>query len=407
MKKANSIFLTIVLAIFCTVVGFYFGKKGYDLEFGKTPIDVEIKNKTADVPSEVDFATFWQVWEEINNKHVDKPLNPQDLVWGATKGMVAAIGDPYTLYLSPSENTSNDEILSGEYQGIGAELTMRDELVTVVAPFDDSPAQKAGIKPGDIILKVNDEEIFGLNLGEVVKKIKGPSGSEVILNIIREGEEPKDLTLKRDTITLETVKIEEKEDGIVYVRLSRFGEKTNTEWQQAVKDIVFKYPNTKVIVLDLRRNPGGFLGSAVHIASEFMKSGVVVIEKFSNGTERKLETDHKGQLTDKELVILIDEGSASASEILSGALSEKVGAVLVGKKSFGKGSVQEPIDYADGSGLNVTIAKWYTPNGVSIHDNGIDPDHEVDLPAADELQEGEEPQDTQLEKALEIARGLL
>lgn len=402
MKKVNSIFFTFLIAVFALAFGYYFGSKGYDVKVKSSTVPITIENKNPPENSNADMAIFWQVWDELNAKHIDKPLNAQELVWGATKGMVAAVGDPYTLYLNPNENQSNDEILSGEYQGIGAELTMKDDLVTVVAPFDDSPAQKAGIKPGDKILKVNGEETYELNLTEVVKKIKGKKGTEVTLNIGRVGEEPFDVVVVRDSITLDTVKWEDKGDGVVYIRLSRFGEKTAQEWDKAVSDIIVKHPQTKTIVLDLRRNPGGFLGTAVHIASDFIPKGTIVSERFSNGTENKLSVDHKGNLLDKKIVVLIDEGSASASEILSGALRERADAIIVGQKSFGKGSVQEPIDYTDGSGLNVTIAKWYTPEGVSIHENGLEPDEKVEITDED----AKEGKDAQLEKALEIAKNL-
>ena len=402
MKKINSIFLTFLIGIACLASGYYFGSKGYNVKIKTDSIPITIENKNPPENSNADMTIFWQVWDDLNKKHIDKPLNAQKLVWGATKGMVAAVGDPYTLYLNPNDNQSNDEILSGEYEGIGAELTMKDDLVTIVAPFDDSPAQKAGLKPGDKILKVNGEETYDLNLTEVVKKIKGKRGTEVTLYIGRVGEDPFDVTLTRDSITLDTVSWKEEGNGIVYIRLSRFGERSAQEWDDAVSEIIVKHPDTKTIVLDLRRNPGGFLGTAVHIASDFISKGTIVSERFSNGTENKISVDHAGVLLDKNIVVLIDEGSASASEILSGALRERADAVLVGQKSFGKGSVQEPIDYNDGSGLNVTIAKWYTPDGISIHQNGLEPDEKVEITKED----AKEGKDTQLEKAMDIAKNL-
>jgi carboxyl-terminal processing protease len=402
MKKANSIFLTIVLCIFTLGVGYYFGKSGYQVSIGATPIDFKIENKTPNFEQEADMAIFWQVWQEVNNKHISKPLDPQKLIWGATRGMVAAVEDPYTLYLDPEQNQSNDEILSGEYEGIGAELTLKNEFVTIVSPFDDSPADLSGLKPGDRIIEVNKENIFGQNLFEVVKKIKGAKGTEITLLISRDQEEPFEVTLKRDTINLNTVKSEDKGDGIVYIRINRFGEKTNAEWDSVVRDTIVKNPNTETVVLDLRRNPGGYLGSAVHVASDFIGKGTVVVEEFSNGTTRELEVDHAGNFIDKKLVILIDEGSASASEILAGTLKERANAILVGKKSFGKGTVQEPIDYLDGSGLNVTIAKWLTPSGYWVHENGLEPDYDIEITEEDVDAE----RDPQLEKALEIARTL-
>ena len=347
---------------------------------------------------------FWTVWNDLTNKYVDKPLESQKLVWGDIRGMVAAAGDPYTRYLDPEENKSNDEVLQGSYEGIGAELTMKDDVVTIVAPFDDSPAKKSGLKSGDMIIAVNKESTLNLTLTEVVKKIKGPGGSEVTLTIAREKEKTFDVKIIRDSISVTTVKSEFKDDNTLYIRISRFGEQTNSEWDSAINKAVVEKPAFKNIIIDLRENPGGFLNSAVHIAGYFMK-GTAVIEKSFDGSEKRIETEKNAiysspLLQDKKIVILIDQGSASASEILSGALKEKAKAYIIGMKSFGKGSVQEPIDYKDGSGLNVTIAKWYTPNGVTIHKKGIEPDKKVEITE----QDVKDKKDPQLDAALNYLR---
>lgn len=402
MKKVNSIFAVILLVFLSTSVGYYFGVRGYEVKLKREPINFEIINKTPKEELQGDFSAFWRTWDDLNNKHINKPFDSQTLIWGAIKGMVEAADDPYTTFLDPEENKSSDEVLSGEYQGIGAELTMKDEIVTVVSPFDGSPAKQAGIKPGDRILEVNKETTVGLSLYEVVNKIKGPKGSEVALTIAREGKEPFEVKINRDTITLDTLNYELKEDDVLYIRLSRFGEQTNNEWNQMVTDVVVKYPNVNNFILDLRGNPGGYLSSAVHVASEFMPQGVAVVEEFSDGTKTKIPTTHSGQFLNKNLVVLIDEGSASASEILSGTLREKADAVLVGKNSFGKGTVQEPIDYIDGSGLNVTIAKWLTPEGYWVHDVGLKPDIEVEITAEDV----EAEVDPQLNKAIEVVKSM-
>lgn len=405
MKKINYLFTLVVFCILSLGSGYYLGKRGLEIEIKKTPANIEIKNKFASVQNPADFTMFWTVWTDLNNKYVDRPLESQKLVWGAIKGMVAAAGDPYTLYLDPTENKSNDEILQGAYEGIGAELTLKDEVVTIVAPFDDSPAKKAGLKSGDKIISVNKESTLNLTLNDVVKKIKGPKGSEVTLTIAREKEKPFDVKIVRDSISVDTVKSEFKNDDTLYIRISRFGENTNTEWDNAINKAIVEKPNFKNIVIDLRQNPGGFLNSAVHVAGFFMK-GTAVVERFSDGSEREISTETGNSLfttpvlEGKKLAVLIDEGSASAAEILSGTLREKAKGYLIGQKSFGKGSVQEPIDYKDGSGLNVTIAKWLTPNKVSIHKKGIEPDKKVEITEEDIKNK----KDSQLEAALDYLK---
>lgn len=401
MKKINLIFGVFLLLILTSSISYYFGKKGYEFEVKNNIAEFKITHKSPnDVSLSGDFELFWKVFDDLNSKHIDKPFDAQKLIYGAIKGMVQAADDPFTVFLSPDENKSSDERISGGYEGIGAELAIKDDFVTIVAPIDDTPAQKAGLKSGDIILKVNNEDTYGLSINTVVKKIKGPKNTNVTLNIKRGNEKPFDVELTRDAINLTTVRSEMKSNNIAYIRISMFAENTNNEWDKNVKDLLIKNPNLKGIVLDLRSNPGGLLGSAVYVASDFIE-GTAVKEQFSDGTVRSLNTieGKKPLLKSKKLVILIDEGSASAAEILSGTLKEKANAILVGKKSFGKGTVQEPLDYSDGSGLNVTIAKWLTPNGYSVHKQGIKPDIEVSLNDDDIKTQ----KDTQLEKALQEA----
>lgn len=412
MKKANLYFIFILVVISSFVGGYFVGNRGYSISFKNNEIVLDVKSDKPDYTVDADFTTFWKVFKDINEKHLSKPLDGQKLVWGATKGLVKALDDPYSLYLSPDENTSSDEVLSGEYQGIGAELVMKDELVTVVSPFDGSPAKAADIRPNDRIIEVNHEDILGQNLADVVKKIKGPKGSEVVLKIVREGaKEPFEVTIVRDTIEIKTVTLKglsefeklpdelKSRTDIAYIRISRFGEKTNTEWDAAVRDMQVKFPNNKSIILDLRSNPGGFLDSAVHLASDFISNGVVVKEELSDGSSRSINVDHSPLLLNKPLYILVDGGSASASEILSGALRERAGAKIYGVKSFGKGTIQQPIDYPDGSGLNVTIGKWLTPEGYWVHKVGIEPDVEIKLTEED-IQNKHDRQLEELVKAI-------
>lgn len=402
MKKINLVFVIFLLIIFSSSFGYYFGKRGYEVSFKKTPIEFKILNKTpTNANLSGDFAMFWKVFDDLNNKHIDKPFDAQKLIQGAIKGMVDSAEDPFTIYLSPDENKSSDERISGEYEGIGAELGIKDGIVLIVAPIDDTPAQKAGLKPGDLILKVDEIDVVGMPLNLVVNKIKGPKNTKVTLNIKRGDDNPINFEIIRDAIKLVTVKSELKNANTAYLRISMFSESTNSEWDKQIRELVIKNPNLKSIILDLRSNPGGLLNSAVYVASSFMQ-GVAVKEEFYDGTVRELTTEKNVNpiLKDKKLFVLIDEGSASASEILAGTLREKASAVLIGKKSFGKGTVQEPIDYSDGGGLNVTIAKWLTPGGFWVHKQGIKPDFEVEITEKD----FEEKRDTQLEKALEMSK---
>ncbi len=400
MKKGNRVFFSLFLIIASLSFGYYLGKNQYSLKVNKEEYKIEVKNKQPQKYSNVDMTLFWEVWETLNTKHLDKPFNPQVLVRGAIKGLVKSVGDPYTVYLEPQENESFDETIRGTYEGIGAELTTDGDFVMVVAPFDDSPAQKAGIRPKDKIIKVDETNVIGMELPDVVKLIKGPKGTQVKLTILREGSDPFELEITRDSIVLTTVRKEFKEDNIAYIRISRFGETTNKEWDDAVKSLILENPDFNSVILDLRSNPGGLLLSAVHVASEFIPKGVVVREEYSDGTKSAIKVDHKGLLIGKKLIILVDQGSASASEILSGALREKADAKLVGTKTFGKGTVQSPIDYPDGSGLNITVGKWLTPDNYWVHKKGLEPDVEVTFTEEDIKNK----KDVQLEKALELAR---
>ncbi len=401
MNKANSIFFNLLLVLISLSFGYYLGKNQYSVKLNKQSYKIEVINKQPKkYDNVVDMSLFWEVWETLNTKHIDKPFNPKVLVRGAIKGLVRAVDDPYTIYLEPSENQNFDEIIKGEYEGIGAELTRDGEFIIVVAPFDGSPAQKAGIKPKDMIVEVGDTNVVGMELSDVVKLIKGPKGTSVKLTILREGSDPKELNIIRDSIILTTVRKELKDSDIAYIRISRFGETTNKEWDEAVKSLILENPNIKSVVLDLRSNPGGLLLSAVHVASEFIPKGIVVKEEYSDGRKQSNEVDHNGLLIGKKLIVLVDKGSASASEILAGALRERAKAILVGTKTFGKGTVQTPLDYKDGSGLNITVGKWLTPEGYWVHKKGLTPDVEIDFTEEDIKNK----KDVQLEKALELAR---
>ena len=425
VSKIQTIVTTLLLVTLGAFGGYYFGEKGFEVKIEEKYKNIEIVNKEPEIPTTVSFSKFWMIWDMVSSEHIKKPVNPQKLMDGAIEGMVAAIGDPYTIYLNQERNTTARSDLNGEYEGIGAQLGFdENNVLLIVAPLDGSPAEAAGIKAGDKILKIEGMTTQGISLDEAVSKIRGPAGTVVTLNLYREGEEnPFDLNLTRSTINIESVKWEDKGDGIAYVRLSRFGESTNKEWDLAMSQIKYQMPTVKTIILDVRNNPGGYLDSAVHVSSDFISSGIIVTQETSNGESIKYDVTKPGLFTDKsvKLVVLINKGSASASEIVAAALKEKADAILIGERTFGKGSVQKSEEFKDGSALHVTIAKWLTPDGnwvdtanseyedskyneVDERGNkitgGIKPDEFVEL-TVENAQQGD---DAQLNKAIEVAK---
>lgn len=356
----------------------------------------------------LNLSLMWQVKDKLNQLFLEKDkLVDKNMEYGAIQGMVAALGDPYTVFLPPTENKSANEDLAGEFGGVGISLGYKDKILAVMSPLPKSPAEKAGIKAGDLILKITDKvnnvdkDTDDMSLNEAVSLIRGKIGTEVTLKMFREGKtEAYDVVLKRENIVVPSIELEWKEQNgkkVAWVKLYKFTEKLFTEWPEIVKQI----QNEKIkgnfggIILDLRNNPGGFLQASVLVASDFVKEGIIVTQKSSNGSEEKYGVvENMGNLLNEKLVVLINGGSASASEILAGALKDYNRAKLVGEKSFGKGTVQQPEDFKDGSGLHITIAKWLLPSGKNIHKEGVTPD--IEVKAGDDSKI-----DLQLNKALE------
>jgi len=359
---------------------------------------VDKLNSASAISSDIDFNLYWKVWNTLKDNYVDKDqLNDQTLFYGALKGLVAAAGDPYTFFMDPKENKQYTDDLAGTFEGIGAELGLKNEIITIISPLADMPAAKAGIKAGDQIFAINGTSTLNMTINEAVRQIRGPKDTTVTLTIFRQGEkDTKDYTITRDVIFVKSVKTEMRSDGLYLISVSAFNDDTWGLFQKAVDEIAIKNP--KGIILDLRNNPGGYLDTAVDMSSEWVESGPVVIEKFSETKQNKYLTNGSAQLKDIPTVVLINGGSASASEIVAGALQDTKKATVVGEKSFGKGSIQSLIDLEDGSSIKVTIAKWLTPKGVSINDQGITPDQEVALTAEDFKTE----KDPQLQKAIDI-----
>lgn len=351
--------------------------------------------------ADFDSKLFNKVWNLVNKNYVDHDqLDQKQLFYGALKGMVAATGDPYTVFLEPEDNEAFQSDVSGKFEGIGAEIGLKDELITIIAPLDDMPAQKAGLRAGDKIAEIDGASTLGLTVDQAVKKIRGPEDTSVTLTIVREGvKEPFKVTVKRGVITIKSVKTSVK-DGVTIIKISNFSENTDAEFNQALADLLAKQPATKQLIIDLRNNPGGYLDVAVNMIGRWIGDQVAVIERYSQDQETPHQAKGPASLRDFQTVVLVNEGSASASEILAGALQDYRLAVLVGAQTFGKGSVQTLEELPDGSAVKITAAKWLTPLGRSINKEGIKPDLEV-KPTEAELKAGQDPQ---LTKALEVLK---
>lgn len=409
----------LLIVLISGLIGYYIGVNQIAIEW-KTyvpQISVISKEPPSNIAQTVDFSLFWDVWQRLEAGYYDKKaLDSKKLFYGAISGLVSGLDDPYTIFLPPSQNQDFQQGLAGQFEGIGAELGMKDKQIIIVAPLDGSPAQNAGIRAGDAIVKVDNVSTFGWTLTQAVDKIRGPKGTTVTLAIMRKTDEPiQNLTIVRDTIHVKSVNGWVKQisdiDGIDktqfqgleqervgYIRLSQFGDNTNTEWLAAVNKIDLarkQTPDIKGIILDLRNNPGGYLTDAIFVASEFLTDGTVVIQDKGNGDQTPYPISRKGLLTDLPVVVLINGGSASASEIVAGALHDHNRATLLGETSFGKGTIQEEEDLGGGAALHITVAKWLTPNGTWVHGKGITPDIQVSLDPKNQNH------DTQLEKAIE------
>lgn len=412
--------IRIILAIFIAgLLGYYLGTTKVKLDWAnyRPHIEVASKEPPASV-SHIDFAPLWTVLQKIETSYYDKTkIDSQKILNGAISGMVESLEDPYTVYLPPAQNTDFKDGLAGKFEGIGAELGLKGKQIIIVAPLAGSPAEKAGVKPGDAIVKVNDQATFGWTIAQAVDKIRGEKGTEVVLTVAsKDSTQTREVKIIRDTITVESVtswvkpikdiegiKITDTikpqvNNRIAYVRLSQFGDNTNDGWVRAANEIdleIKKNDNVQGLILDLRNNPGGYLTDAVFIASEFIESGTIVMQEDASGERAKLNVSRRGILYDIPIIVLINKGSASASEIVAGALSDYERATLLGETSFGKGTIQQAEDLGEGAGLHVTIAKWLTPNGTWVHEKGITPDIQVAVDTKDQSH------DLQLEKAIE------
>ena len=352
---------------------------------------------------EVNFNQFWDVWSRLEREYVDRAdINRQKLIYGAITGMVKAIGDPYTVFLQPQQAKQFDEDVRGSFGGIGAEIGIRKDVLTIIAPLRGSPAERAGLKAGDRILKINATSTADLTIEEAVGFIRGEIGTKVVLAVTNDGfESARDVEITRETIVIPTVETSRHPNGIFRIHLLNFNEKSTADFRAALRELVSS--GATKLVFDLRSNPGGYLEAAVDVASWFIPTGdVVARERFADGSETVYRSSGHRAIEAIPLVVLIDQGSASASEIVAGALRDVRGIRLIGEKTFGKGSVQQLDELSGGASLKVTVAKWLTPKGISINEKGIEPDIKVEATRED-LDAGRDPQ---LERALEILKSL-
>ncbi len=405
LKRIGPFAVAVVLLIVIFFGGFYLGKnKDRNSNSSKKGIaySEEAKKFTFTDPDEVfDFNLYWEVWDALKENYVEKNMmKDKELFYGSLEGLAGATEDPYTVFLDPNETEEFYDDLSGTFEGIGAEVGMRNDVVTVIAPLDGMPAQKAGLLAGDKVYEINGESAIGLTLYQAVKKIRGPKGTDVTLTIIRDGDKPQDITITRGVIVVKSVKTKLRDDNIYVIKISHFNDDTLKLFNKAIKFALLNNPDG--IVLDLRNNPGGYLSMAIAVASEWIEAGPIVAEQFGENRRDERFSNGQARLKDFPTVVLINEGSASASEIVAGALRDYKEATLVGATTFGKASVQNLKSLSDGSALKVTVAKWLTPAGDYIDEKGIVPNVEIEMTKEDV----DNDRDPQFDKSIEILKNI-
>jgi carboxyl-terminal processing protease len=363
------------------------------LPSGSTSVPTSIDKSTEEL-----FRPFWQAWDIVHQQYVDQPVDDVQLMRGAISGMLDSLGDPNTAYMDPVQYQQANAPLEGEYEGIGAWVDTSGEFLTIISPMEGSPAEAAGLKSGDQIIAVDGESVIGIDPNVVLRSVLGPAGTTVVLTIQREGgEAPFDVSIVREKITIPLVTSKMLDNNIAYLQIMQFGDKTESDVKNQLSKLLENNP--KGLILDLRNDPGGYLDTAIGVVSQFIPDGVVMYEVHGSGEKITFNARGGGLATEIPLVVLVNEGSASASEITAGAIQDRGRGVLVGTTTFGKGTVQTWTELVDDQGaIKVTIARWLTPNGRQIQDVGLTPDYEVPITEADI----EANRDPQLEKAIEL-----
>ena len=417
-KITNNVLVSyglIITVLLIFVLGFAFTKISFP-KSNQAEVNGGIINNTDKIPDflqeDVDFQEFWQVWKYLKENYVDSDVKDTQLFYGALAGMVASLDDPYSVFFDPEISEKFEQELSGSFEGIGAEIGIKDNFLTIIAPLPDTPADRAGLRPGDKILAIDGYDTTGIALDYAVSIIRGAKGSEVILNIYSDGDvDARDVKIIRDMIEIDSVKFSRKDtagspdqgfelkDGnIAYIELSYFNENTLADWNKTIQEVITINP--KGIILDLRNNPGGFLQTAIEIAGDWVNGKDVVLEKLRSGLKLAHRANRQARLENFPTVILINGGSASGSEIVAGALQDYQVATLIGQTTFGKGSVQDLKKFKDGSAVKLTIAEWLTPLERNINKEGIKPDIEVEMTRDDYNND----RDPQLDRAIEFLR---
>ncbi len=356
----------------------------------------------ASISSDVEFKVFWEAWQLLKDKYYQQPIDDQTLFYGAMSGLANAFGDPYTQYFEPKGAEEFQEALSGKFSGIGAEIGPKDGRITIVAPLPDTPAERAGLRPGDLILAINGTSTEGMTVDRAVSLIRGEEGTRVTLNIFRpsNGEgEAFDVPITRAVIHVASVRLKWPESDIAHVEVINFNDDTRVRFEETVSEVLAKDP--KGVILDLRNNPGGYLDIAVSMAGEWVGNEIVLKERRQGKIIEQLRGMGRHRFAGIPTVVLVNQGSASAAEIVSGALQDHKAATIVGETTFGKGSVQDYINLSDGSAVKITIAEWLTPNERTINETGLEPDILIERTNEDY----ENQRDPQLERAVGILNG--
>lgn len=367
----SSLTLAIILAGF---LGYLIGNKNLELNANHIP---ELVNRNLGAPDDIDFSLFWQAYDKLKQNYLGQ-IDAQKLLYGAITGAFNSVGDPYTVFLSPDDTKSLNSDLTGELEGVGLKMGILDNVPAVIAPLPGSPAQKAGLKPKDKIVKVDNQSTQDMTLDAVVARIRGKAGTEVVLTILREGEtQTRDIKITRAQINVQTVEVTYQND-IAIVSINEFGTDTSSEFDKAAKEISDK--NINKVVIDLRDNPGGLLDSAISVAGQIFPQDTLVTYEQGRDYKNELKTSGDGLLKNAKISVIVNAGSASASEILAGAIKDHNRGKLIGQKTFGKGTVQQLEPLSSGSSAKITVAKWLTPNGQNIDKNGIEPDISVKEP---------------------------
>lgn len=404
----------IIILISLIFLSFGFGYQlGYDnrVSLDRFVLNTNLLKKQTDSFYKPDIDLFWDVWGKLQANFIHKEkLNNEKMLYGAISGLVSSLDDPYTVFLNPTQNNESKEELEGSFEGIGAQLGLEDKKIVVIAPLSGTPAEKEGLRSGDWILRIDGQSTEKLSLPQAVAKIRGPKGTLVELTVISDKEtKSKKINIERNTILVKSVETSEdlpekfkkvKLNNAYYLKLSRFGDETMKEWDEIINKLILEKQRSRLfkgLILDLRNNPGGYLTGAIEIASEFLpRDSTVVIQENTGGRKQNYLVKRQGKLLDIPMIVLVNKGSASASEIVAGALKHYKRAKIVGEKTFGKGSIQEALDLSKGAGLHVTTAKWLLPDGTWINGSGIKPDVMV------ESDKKNPENDIQLKKAIEL-----